>query len=189
MHLFWARGYEPATLPDLRDVMGPISSGSFYAAFGSKEALFREALDLYSRRHASCLEPLFDPSLAGRAAVEQALQASVDMQTDKNHPPGCLVCSSTANCSPSADGVRAFVAQIRARNHRAIRACVDRGIESGDFGSGANAAALAATFNGTLLGISDQARDGVGQDVLHASVNEVMRLWSPTPGRRPDGAP
>ena len=47
MELFWASGYEGATLEDLQAAMGGISPPSFYHAFGSKEALFREAVDLY----------------------------------------------------------------------------------------------------------------------------------------------
>jgi AcrR family transcriptional regulator len=47
MELFWAKGYEGATLAELQRVMGGITAPSFYAAFGSKEALFREAVALY----------------------------------------------------------------------------------------------------------------------------------------------
>src|SRR5437016_4416200 len=37
MELFWAQGYEGATLADLQKAMGGITAPSFYAAFGSKE--------------------------------------------------------------------------------------------------------------------------------------------------------
>jgi AcrR family transcriptional regulator len=36
MTVFWARGYEGATLDELKEAMGGITSPSFYAAFGSK---------------------------------------------------------------------------------------------------------------------------------------------------------
>ena len=57
----------------LRAVMGGISSASFYAAFGSKEALFREALALYEARYGGCLDPLFDAA-GRREAVRVSLQ-------------------------------------------------------------------------------------------------------------------
>ena len=46
MEVFWSKGYEGASLTDLTEAMG-INSPSLYGAFGSKEGLFREAVELY----------------------------------------------------------------------------------------------------------------------------------------------
>ena len=46
LEVFWARGYEGATLPELTKAMG-INRPSLYAAFGNKEQLFHKALDRY----------------------------------------------------------------------------------------------------------------------------------------------
>ncbi|TIU07517.1 MAG: helix-turn-helix transcriptional regulator, partial [Mesorhizobium sp.] len=48
MEVFWAKGYEGASMSDLTAAMG-INSPSLYAAFGSKEALFLEAVELYTQ--------------------------------------------------------------------------------------------------------------------------------------------
>lgn len=61
MDLFWARGYHMTSLKDLERVLD-MRPGSIYAAFGSKEALFRAALDRYAA--------------AGRSALEDALAQS-----------------------------------------------------------------------------------------------------------------
>jgi hypothetical protein len=42
LKVFWRRGYEGASLPELTKAMR-ISRPSLYAAFGNKEALFRKA--------------------------------------------------------------------------------------------------------------------------------------------------
>ena len=46
LEVFWTRGYEGATLPELTRAMG-INRPSLYAAFGNKEQLFHKALDHY----------------------------------------------------------------------------------------------------------------------------------------------
>lgn len=49
MALFWVKGYTATSLKDLEKAL-KMRPGSIYAAFQSKEALFREALDLYAER-------------------------------------------------------------------------------------------------------------------------------------------
>src|SRR5258707_13699013 len=49
MHVFWAKGYEGASLSDLTRAMR-INRPSLYLAFGNKEQLFRTVLDRYMAR-------------------------------------------------------------------------------------------------------------------------------------------
>ena len=177
MHLFWEHGYEATSLAQLREAMGEISSASFYAAFESKQALFREAIALYAVQYGTCLESLFDPDATPRDAIEDALRRSVDMQTGEGHPLGCLVCSSAVSCSPAAGEVQQFVAAIRHGNHIAIRGCIDRAAQAGSLSEGHDLEGLAAMFNGFLVGISAQARDGVERQTLQRAVSEIMQLW------------
>src|ERR1700733_4425852 len=48
LKVFWRKGYEGTSLPDLTRAMG-INRPSLYAAFGNKEALFRKAIDRYAQ--------------------------------------------------------------------------------------------------------------------------------------------
>lgn len=47
LDVFWEAGYEGATMAALKEAMGGICAPSMYAAYGSKEALFRSAVELY----------------------------------------------------------------------------------------------------------------------------------------------
>lgn len=181
MLLFWECGFEATSLTGLRSAMGGISSASFYAAFGSKESLFKEAVALYLEEQGRYLSPLFDVAFEPREALERSLWQSVNMQTDRSHPLGCLVCLAPSSCSPEAGDVPKFVAEIRGRNHAAIRKCVDRGIQAGDLGADVKAAGLASAFNGFLLGVSAQARAGVNRTTLRAAVVQIMQLWPVEP--------
>lgn len=48
--LFWQKGYAATSISDLTEAMG-IGSPSLYAAFGSKEALYGEALRYYGENY------------------------------------------------------------------------------------------------------------------------------------------
>src|SRR4029077_15428914 len=89
LEVFWARGYEGATLPVLTRAMG-INRPSLYAAFGNKEQLFRKALDRYQTGPMSFLsEALRKPT--ARAVVEAIFSGFVRMQRDRNKARGCLI--------------------------------------------------------------------------------------------------
>jgi len=177
MHLFWEHGFEGTSLDQLRRAMGGISSASFYAAFGSKEALYRETLDAYRRGHGMVMAALRDENLSPRARLEQALRRSAVMQTEADHPTGCMVTLSATICSADASVVRSLTAAERAANREAIRACVDTAIADGTLRSGTDPVGLAALFDGLLVGLSIQARDGVSGEQLDAAVTQVLRAW------------
>ncbi len=48
LHLFWEKGFHATSLKDLERALD-MRPGSIYAAFGSKDGLFQEALDYYAR--------------------------------------------------------------------------------------------------------------------------------------------
>lgn len=49
LQLFWQKGFHATSLKDLEKALD-MRPGSIYAAFGSKDGLFQEALDHYARR-------------------------------------------------------------------------------------------------------------------------------------------
>jgi TetR/AcrR family transcriptional repressor of nem operon len=53
--LFWRKGYQASSLPDLLASMG-IGRSSFYAAFTDKRTLFLECLDLFAARTAELVQ-------------------------------------------------------------------------------------------------------------------------------------
>ena len=93
MRVFWRRGYEGATLPDLTAAMG-INRPSLYAAFGSKEELFRKALDRYVKGPAAYVrEALNEPT--ARGVADRLLSGTIDLVTDRRNPRGCLIVQGT----------------------------------------------------------------------------------------------
>ena len=177
LRLFWEQGYEATSLSQLKTAMGGISTASFYAAFGSKEALFREAFAQYLRSHGQVLAPLRDPDLPPREAIVQALRLSARMQTDPTHPPGCLLVLSQSIGSPENQHLRAWLAEEREANRASLQACVERAIATGQLSRRTDAGALAAVFNTFLVGLSTEARDGASLASLEEAISQLMSLW------------
>lgn len=66
---FWRLGYEGAAVSDLEQATG-LSRSSLYQAFGSKEQLFRAALDLYIRTFVTDLLASMEQEGADERSIE-----------------------------------------------------------------------------------------------------------------------
>ncbi|MCX2562310.1 TetR/AcrR family transcriptional regulator [Acetobacter farinalis] len=177
MALFWAQGYEPTSLSQLKACMGNISPASFYAAFGSKEALFREIVQRYLETYGQVMAPLWDETLSPREAIEQTLRGSARMQTGHAHPTGCLIVLGASNCSPENHSVQYLLAAERARTRSGISACVNRAIAQGALADTPLTETLPAVFTAFLHGMACEARDGGSAEKLEAAIESLMRLW------------
>lgn len=179
MHLFWQHGYDATSLAQLKAGLGSgISAPSFYAAFGSKEALFDECVQRYLATFAQVTECLWDESLPPHQAIETALRQSARMQCEDSHPKGCMVTLGVMS-APSPENARVVDAltQSRARTRAGILACVERGVSAGQLPGNTHAPAMAAVFDSLLQGISILARDNTPHEVIDAAITQIMLTW------------
>ncbi len=184
MEVFWERGYEGASLNDLTTAMG-IKSPSLYAAFGCKEALFREAVALYDAVEGEATNRALRQEPTARAAVEAMLRCNADMYVDPAKPPGCMIVLAATVGSPENEDVRSCLAHYRRSGQEALRRRLERGIADGDLPPGTDAAALAAFYTSVLQGLAIQARDGASRQALGDIVDCAMAAWDAFATSRP----
>ncbi len=177
MRLFWKHGYEATSIDRVKQAMGGLSSASFYAAFGSKEALFREAVARYNATYGQVIAPLSDLALSSRDALERTLRGSAGMQTDSSHPPGCLVALSAAAWSPESAGLEESLASERRCNRAAVRARVEGAVAAGELRADTDVDALTTLFDGLLVGFAVQARDGVPLEAMQGAITGALDAW------------
>ncbi|WP_059003589.1 TetR/AcrR family transcriptional regulator [Pseudomonas syringae] len=179
LHLFWEHGYDATSLSQLKaNIGGGITAPSFYAAFGSKQALFTEVMERYLTTHGRVTDSLFDTTLPPREAIEITLRRSAKMQCEPDHPKGCLVSLGLMSaCSEESKVISAPLAQARNLNRAGLIACIDRAIASGELPATVIPETFATVFDSFMLGLSTLARDGVTHATLDSAVTQVMGLW------------
>ncbi len=176
MLLFWEHGYESTSLTQLKAAIGGgISAPSFYAAFASKEALFKEVVARYIETHGQVVASLWDETLPPREAIEQALRRSARMQA--KHSLGCLLVVSAGTCAPENTHIQQMLASVRARTQAGITACIQRGIAAGHLPDDTDPLSLSIVFDGFLMGLSTLSRDGMPLATLEAAITQLMTLW------------
>ncbi|MFD4838433.1 TetR/AcrR family transcriptional regulator [Achromobacter sp. NPDC058515] len=179
LNLFWEQGYESTSLAQLKaGIGGGISAPSFYAAFGSKEALYAEAVQRYLDTYARVNDSLWDDEIAPRKAIELALRRSAKMQCEWGHPKGCMVALGVMSApTPEHAAVAKPLADSRQRTRAGFLRCVERGIASGELSADADARSLATVFDSFLVGVSTLARDGVRYPNFDAAITQVLKVW------------
>ena len=178
MALFWQHGYESTSLAMLKSNLGnSITAPSFYAAFGSKEALFEEVVECYMATYGQVNDCLWDDTLDPRDAIERALRGSAKMQTEQGHPSGCLIALSVNTCSPANEHIREILTAQRDRTRAGFLRCVTRAKERGLLASHTDVRALALTLHSFEIGLSTEARDGATGVELDAAVSSAMKAW------------
>jgi AcrR family transcriptional regulator len=175
MELFWAQGYDGTSLADLTKTMG-INAPSLYAAFGCKEALFREAATLYVNTIGGVTSRALDAGKTARESVDAMLRVSAELPRGAL-PTGCLVVHGAPNDTADAKGAHSHLAALRRRTQEQIKARLKRGASEGDLPGGADLDAIAGFYTTVLHGLAVQSRDGASRQAQGAIIDCAMAAW------------
>jgi AcrR family transcriptional regulator len=185
LRVFRERGYEGTSLAELQEAMGGISPPSVYAAFGSKEELFKETVSMYVKSTGQAGRLALEGASTTRDAIERFLRASVDAITKAGEPRGCMLVLCALNCTAKdAAGAAAseHVHALRVEAQRGILARIKRGVREGDLPRETHAESLATFVTTVAHGLSIQARDGVSRAALNRAVDHAMLAWDASVG-------
>ncbi|KTE38635.1 MULTISPECIES: TetR/AcrR family transcriptional regulator [unclassified Sphingopyxis] len=178
LHVFWAKGYDGASMTDLTEAMG-ITKPSLYAAFGNKEALFHKALDLYEQEKLEYGRAALEQPTA-RKVAEYYLRGAIDVHGGTDDPKGCMGLISSLACSPEAESIKADVVRRRASSQRLLVERFERAKAEGDIPAHVDAEGLTSVLYALLQGITVQAGAGATHAELERLVDTSMTLW-PSP--------
>jgi AcrR family transcriptional regulator len=175
LRVFWRKGYEGASLPDLTKAMR-INRPSLYGAFGNKEALFRKALDRYIEGPAAYIrEALEEPT--ARSVAERLLRGAIDLLSDPRNPRGCLMVQGALACGEAAESIRRELVSRRVAGEVALRKRFERARAEGDLPADADPADLARYVVTVIRGMAVQAAGGASREELRRVASMALRAW------------
>jgi AcrR family transcriptional regulator len=178
VRLFWERGYEGTSVAELVKELG-ITPPTLYAAFGSKEALYREALDLYLREGGGFYARAINaPDLSAREAVASMLRQSA--QVFAGHGTGlsgCMLTLSTLGCAPEHRPVAQEVSALRQGRRTMLAERLARAVAEGELPGDTDTEALADFYMAVLQGMAIQARDGASASALLRMAEVALCAW------------
>jgi AcrR family transcriptional regulator len=175
LRVFWQKGYEGTSMPDLTEAMG-INRPSIYAAFGNKENLFRKALDLYIERMLLRVRDALSNSLASEG-MRRILTEMANALAASDKPKGCLLVQGALTCSEAAEDIRKELAIHRKDVEHLLRDRFLQAYREGELPPGADPVALAKFMATVMHGISVQASSGANASDLLSIAHMAMQAW------------
>jgi AcrR family transcriptional regulator len=176
MVLFWRKGFAATSMNDLCDAMD-VRSPSLYAAFGSKEALYLEAIQRYVEIFGP---PVWDGLAEGataRAGVQNLLFAATESLPESHVTPGGCMAALAAVCDEWPAGIAQVVRKIRAEMLRMLRSRLEAGVADGELPTTTDIEGLSRFYLSVYQGMAVQARDGAGAPELRGIVAAAMAAW------------
>ncbi len=153
--LFHERGYDAVSLADLTEAMN-IKPPSFYAAYGSKAALFERAMLRYAQENALPLDELLAPDRPPAEALPALLLAAAEQYGQDSMLRGCMI---TEGLRADDRVARQMAENLATSGLQAIRAYLDQ-VRPQD------AQTLADYVVVTLRGLSASACNGMPYERL-----------------------
>jgi AcrR family transcriptional regulator len=175
--LFWTNGYEATSIADLTEAMG-IGAPSLYAAFGSKDALYIEALRYYGENYDALVWARFRAAATAREAVLCYLMDSAAALSGAlaDNPLGCMVTLSSVGCGRQSD-LGDLMRSARAVTLERLEACLGKAVAEGELPASADIHALARFVQTVQSGMSILARDAASRAELESVAQLAMLGW------------
>lgn len=170
--LFWEHGYDGVSISDLTDATG-INRRSLYDTFGSKEDLFRRAVEHYvAGTGGYAAHALSRPT--AREVAHAMVHGAAYATSTPGRPSGCLLVQGALACDAAL--LQAELAELREAGVAALAERFTAAQSAGEI-AGEDPVALARWIAATCQGIAVQARSGATREELHAIAARTLRAW------------
>ena len=171
--VFWAKGYDGATVDDLVAGTG-VSRPSLYATFGDKEALFMRCLEHYTRRGVLSAAQSLSAAPTVREAVGSFLRMTVEGATYRSDPSGCLMICVV----PSVEDrrVQDFSARAAAQVTQIIEQRLREAVAAGELPPDFPCSMRSRHILGMSSALILRARAGAMREMLLADADDVAAL-------------
>ena len=152
MEVFWARGYEAASIQDLVQHMG-VNRQSIYDTFGDKHALFLQALDRYREIQRQRVFELLERPGSVKRNLRRLFQGVIDRAVSGEGKRGCFVGNAMSELAGRCEETAARACSSVGAAEKTLQRALQRGKEQGEFPRDLDTRAVARFLFSSLQGL------------------------------------
>ncbi|MGI9615087.1 MAG: TetR/AcrR family transcriptional regulator [Acidimicrobiales bacterium] len=171
--LFWEKGFSATSIDDIKDRTG-LSKSSIYGAFGSKDKLFRTALDRYLADHHTMVTNVLVDSDGGLDAIDAFFDRLWEQVDCNGEDRGCLAVNTATELGSAEPTLIEFGTRHREFLRDGFTAALERAVELGEFDRH-RVADSANILLSVVLGLAVMIRGGATAPEIHAHLDSTKR--------------
>lgn len=126
--LFWRNGFYNSSMQQVFECTN-LKPGSIYWAFGSKEGLFREALEQYSKHSLEYIEEILESSESVGEGICRILDGMLKESTGEDYC-GCFIVNSQLELATQKDDLHALINELLGRVEQLYKTYLSREYDS-----------------------------------------------------------
>ena len=172
LKLFWQKGFHATSLKDIEEALD-MRPGSIYAAFGSKDGLFQEALDYYARLGLTELERILshhESPLLGLAAYVRQLGGIRDKELPSQ---ACMLVKSLLELGAREQAALQKVEMLLAGMETRFIDCFSAAQRLGELDNELDATRLGRRLQAEVMGLRAFAQRDVDSEAVHALAEDM----------------
>ena len=167
MNEIWQNGYAASSVKSLSEKLG-ITRSSFYNAFGSREELFKEALEVYFEQSPDLILAKATPGIPIKKLFTSIFKAACKARASDHLGRGCLVINSVGELCNTDDDLGPMLQKAVLSNLNRFETLLQWGVEQGEVDVGKDIHALALALQNLLMGLN----------IMCKVIREESELWS-----------
>ena len=174
-HVFWAKGYEAASLADLLKATN-INKGSFYNAFGSKKSLFTQSLLKYDKDHRQRVLKQLCESEQPVAAIHQFFDLLIEDSLNDKVCKGCFLINTALDLPNHDQDIAKIIKHSMSELEAFFETQITLGLEDGSITQPLDPAITAKSLLALLVGLRVLSRGIFDEQSLIAIKSQVVNL-------------
>ena len=166
MQEMWRSGYEASSVKAMSEKLG-ITRSSYYNAFGTREDLFREAVDAYLEESPCAMLRGDVPDIPVRALLTRFFREVCKARAADPEARGCLMLNSLCEFDTTRHELGVMVAGNVLESVERLEGLLQDAVETGELPDATNVHATALVLQNLIVGLN----------VLSKALHDEAELW------------
>lgn len=173
MEVFWARGYEAASMQDLVEHMG-INRQSLYDTFGDKHTLYLQALDRYREAEGRKIVELLEQPGSVKKNLRQLFETAIDRAVADRR--GCFMNNAMSELAGRCKDTAVRTCSDMQSAHEAFYRALLRGKKEGELKGIRHPRAVARFLYSSLQGLALTGKATQNRRILNDIVTVTLSV-------------